>query len=76
MSIENQIADHCDEDEAYCPCGSTMTFDDLRHEVLVCDVCEPAPRRCVHGQRALRVGPGDALLDLGAIGEDRLQQQS
>lgn len=42
MSIENQIAIQCDEKEIYCPCGSTMTFDDLRHNVLICDsnICD------------------------------------
>ena len=39
--IEKQIAEYCDDGEVYCPkCDSTMTFDDLRHEILVCDNCE------------------------------------
>ena len=38
--IEKEIAKHCDDSEVHCEmCGSTMTFDYLRHEILVCDNC-------------------------------------
>jgi len=41
MSIENQIAIHCDEDEKYCPeCKGTMTYDkdgDLQCDDIECD---------------------------------------
>ena len=37
--VSNQIAIHCDEEEAYCSCGSTMTFGDTAKtaSILFCD---------------------------------------
>lgn len=36
--ISNQVDEHCDEEESICPiCESTMTFDDVHQEILICD---------------------------------------
>jgi len=37
--VANQISKHCDEDEAYCFCGSSMTVGDTAKTefILFCD---------------------------------------
>ena len=44
MSIENQIADHCNEDESTCSvCNESMTLSsEGGYDILICDssVCD------------------------------------
>ena len=38
--ISEQIAEHCNEEECFCPkCMGNMYYCDTRHDVLVCVEC-------------------------------------
>lgn len=38
--ISDEIAAHCNEEEAFCPkCGGNMYYDDGEHDILKCIEC-------------------------------------